>query len=235
MKRLHALITSAMVALAMLGACGATLSGQALQPNPLAVSQPELLRESRKVRIQVHDMEVPRSYILYDTATFSVVSHDRLRFHVELVHKWEEMVDLRGWKVHLEDDAGRAFEPERRELRQRKGTNNVWDQELRTASRDIFGDVQVVGGVPQLREDGWKNRLALVSLDMFKGKGDVTFVAPDLLTRDVKRLTLVLDRGGIQLRFTWNLFDPRDSIEADDGAAGEDVDVVGQLTNRELP
>jgi hypothetical protein len=57
-------------------------------------------------------------------------------------------------------------------------------------------------------------------VDLFKGYGDIAFHGRDLMTRGVRRLTLVMEREGVVYRFTWNLFDPRD--ESDFGYAFAD-------------
>jgi hypothetical protein len=180
------------------------LSAHTTQPNPLAMPSNEVLRESKHLHIGVKDMDIPRAFRMYQSAWFQVVSRDRLRFHVVLVHKWEEMTDVRGWDARLEDDAGHVYMPEAREKRSDKRTGQVWDYERRSATYNIFGDVTGT------RNDGYKQRVPLDKVDLFKGSGDVVFHAPDIFHESIKRLTLVLERGGIAYRFTWDLYDPRE-------------------------
>jgi hypothetical protein len=209
----------------LLLACStASLSARTLQPNPLAMPSNEVLRESKHLHIPVKDMDIPRAFRMYQSAWFSVVSRDRLRFHIVLVHKWEEFTDVRGWNAHLEDDAGHVYYPEAREIRTNQHTGQVWDQERRTAEYNIFGDV--IG----TRNDGYKQRVPLEKVDLFKGSGDVVFHAPDLFRENVKQLTLVLEREGLAYRFTWDLYDPRQ-----DGFQNEDADAPGGEPDEPIP
>jgi len=105
--------------------------------------------------------------------------------------------------AYLEDDEGHVFKPEAAEKRTDKHTGQVWDYERRTATYNIFGDVTGT------RNDGYKQRVALDKVDLFKGFGDVTFHSPDLFNQKIRRLTLVLERGDMSYRFTWDLYDPR--------------------------
>jgi hypothetical protein len=220
----------AVLLLSSLAGCTASLSGQTIQPNPLAMPPEETLRQSASVRIRVRDMEVPepthlnpnRGVVIYDTAYFTVVSPERLRFHVELVHKWEEMVDVRGWRATLEDDRGNVWRPDSAEKGRMKFTATTWDEDHPTAVRNILGTR--VG----TRRDAHLRREALENVDLFRGRGDLVFSAPGLFDRDVRRLTLVLERGGVRLRFTWHMFDPEDSRELDDGVEPETPAQVGQ-------
>src|SRR6187431_71321 len=104
--------------------CGRTFRGHATQPNPLA-KPTETLRHSEKITIVTGDMELStpdmpegaqrvavlrnNRYPLYNQASFTLVSRDRLRFHVQVDHKWQEWADLKTWTVFLEDDAGRRW------------------------------------------------------------------------------------------------------------------------------
>jgi hypothetical protein len=141
---------------------------------------------------------------MYQSAWFSVVSRDRLRFHVVLVHKWEEFADVSGWEARLEDDKGHVYKPEEQEKRTTKFTTKVWDYERRTARTNLFGDI--VGTY----NDGHRQRVALDKIDLFKGSGDVSFYSRDIFDPDVKRLTLTLTRGTLSYQFVWNLYDPGD-------------------------
>jgi hypothetical protein len=151
-------------------------------------------------------MDVPRTFKMYNTAWFSVVSKDRLRFHVVLVHKWEEMADPSAWNVRLEDDRGRIFYPVGKEKRSNKFTTAMWDTERRSLLYNSTGEV--VGS--------WHNiarQTPLDKVDMFKGQGDVVFYARDLLDPSIKRLTLIMERDGVEFRFTWHLYDPKDDVD----------------------
>jgi hypothetical protein len=218
--RLVAVCLAGSLGLFMGAACSTSaLTAHTMQPNPLTMPSNEVLRESKHLHIAVKDMDIPRAFRMYQSAWFQVVSRDRLRFHVVLVHKWEEMTDVRGWNAHLEDDSGHVYYPEAREKRTDKHTGQVWDYERRSAEYNLFGDV--IG----TRNDGYKQRVPLDKVDLFKGSGDVVFHAPDLFHEHVKRLTLVLERGGVAYRFTWDLYDPReDGYREEEGGDNANAD-----------
>jgi hypothetical protein len=137
------------------------------------------------------------------------------------VHKWEEFADVRNYEVRLEDDRGHVYYPETKEKGKNKFTAKVWDYERRSAITNQFGDV--VG----TRLDGHRQRVPLDKVDLFRGQGDVTFHADDIIDPRVKRLTLVVSRrDGVEYRFTWNLYDPREKhVPEDTGPAGRDEDL----------
>jgi hypothetical protein len=218
MRGFRILMLAAMtVAMSMLAVgCGRTFRGHTTQPNPLA-RPTETLRQSEKITIITGDMELdtpePPSatqrvalvknnrYPLYNQASFTIVSRDRLRFHVQVDHKWEEWADLKTWAVYLEDDAGRRWNPESTEHARTSIMTTMWDREQRTAVRNRFGDVVA------LQEDGWRNRQTLGSLSVFRGKADFVFYQRDLFHANVKKLRLVIQRPGEAFEFTWNFQD----------------------------
>ena len=169
--------------------CARTFTGHAVQPNPLAHPN-ETLRSSEKITIVRGDMEleVPdpalatqrasvvnnNRYPLLNQASFTIVSRDRLRFHVQIDHKWQEWADLNTWEVTLDDDAGHTWMPESVEHARTKIMTTMWDREQRTARRNRFGDIVA------LNDDGWKRRQTLGSLSVFRGKADFVFYQRDL-------------------------------------------------------
>jgi hypothetical protein len=48
---------------------------------------------------------------------FVFISRDRLRFHISLIHRWDRFADPSRWRVWIEDDLGRRFNPEGVNLR----------------------------------------------------------------------------------------------------------------------
>jgi hypothetical protein len=196
--------------------CHRTFRGHATQPNPLA-KPTETLRQSEKITIVTGDMELStpeppdatqrvalvknNRYPLYNQASFTIVSRDRLRFHVQVDHKWQEWADLRTWTVHLEDDSGRRWHPESVEHAKTKIMTTMWDREQRTAVRNRFGDVVAI------QDDGWRNRQTLGSLSVFRGKADFVFYQRDLFHANVRKLRLVVKRSGESFEFTWNFQD----------------------------
>jgi hypothetical protein len=194
------------------------------------VTPTETLRSSEKVTIVTGDMEleVPygaeqgreatiannHRYPLINQASFTVVSRDRLRFHVQVDHKWEEWADLTTWDVHLEDDAGHSWEPESVEHAHTKLMNQFWDREQRTsvcssAGRDPTGACITTIGV---LDDGWKHRQTLGTITVFRGNADFVFYQRDMMHADVRRLRLVVKRPSEAFVFVWKF---RDTVAAD--------------------
>jgi hypothetical protein len=204
------------VALLVLAGCSRTFKGEAVQPNPL-LRPNETLRVSEPITIVRGDMElnVPdpaqvtqrasvakhNRFPLYNQASFTIVSRDRIRFHVSIDHKWQEWADLRTWKVHLEDDTGRKWYPEAVEHARTKMMTTMWDREIQTARRNRFGDIL------SLNDDGWKNRQTLGSLSVFRGYADFVFYERDIFHANVRQLRLVVSRPGEAFQFTWRFQD----------------------------
>ena len=222
----------ALLAAVVTTGCSRTFRGNVVQPNPLLFPN-ETLRESEKVMIVTGDMElnlphavptkdggveVSRRYPLKNAASFTVVSRDRLRFHVQIEHKWKEWADLETWKVYLVDDQGRRYKPEAVERARAKHLATMWDYEQRSVVRNRFGDV--VG----VRRDGHLRRMPLGSLSVFRGNGDYVFYSRDIFTPDIKHLTLVLERTTTAFAFTWRFAEdngpPGLRASADDARSG---------------
>jgi hypothetical protein len=219
-----------LIALAMgwLG-CARTFRAEVVQPNPM-VTPTETLRSSEKVTIVTGDMELEipyaaeqgreatiannHRYPLVNQASFTVVSRDRLRFHVQIDHKWEDWADLTTWDVHLEDDAGHSWQPESVEHAHTKLMNQFWDREQRTsvcssAGRDPTGACITTIGV---LDDGWKHRQTLGTITVFRGNADFVFYQRDMMHADVRRLRLVVKRPSEAFVFVWKF---RDTVAAD--------------------
>ena len=220
-RRQWLVISLLAVAPVLLVGCKKTFRGSVAQPNPLA--EPiETLRQSENVTIVTGDMElrmpnrqgpgtggtmmVGRRYPLRNIANFTVVSRDRLRFHVQVEHKWEEWADLNGWEAYLVDDQGRRYYPETVEGGRPRHIATFWDYETRSVVRNAFRDIVAV------RQDGHRRRRALGSLSVFRSRGDLVFYGRDIFTPQVKRLTLVLERTSQAFSWTWKF--------AEDGPPG---------------
>jgi hypothetical protein len=210
-----------------LASCTRTFVGEAVQPNPL-VKPTETLRTSERISIITGDMDLdapdPASgtrdaspihnhhYPLHNEASFTMVSRDRLRFHVQIDHKWEEYADLNTWEVSLVDDKGRSWLPEAVEHAHTRIITTMWDREQRTAicrdpgplGKDAKGDCLTTIGFQQ---DGWRRRQALGSLSVFRGKADFVFYQRDLFTADIRWMKLVVKRSGEAFEFTWRFQD----------------------------
>jgi hypothetical protein len=206
--------------------CTRTFRAEAVQPNPMANST-ETLRTSEKITIVTGDMELeapdaPRDdkeasitsthrYPLLNQASFTIVSRDRLRFHVQIDHKWEDWADLKTWDVRLEDDEGHVWNPESVEHAHTRLITTMWDREQRTAicsaaGHDASGACITTIGV---QEDGWKHRQSLGSLSVFRGNADFVFYQRDMMHADVHKLRLVVKRVGQAFEFVWKF---RDSV-----------------------
>ena len=204
--------------------CTRTFRASAVQPNPLA-EPTETLRHSEKITIVTGDMELEKPddpeptqrativrnnrYPLYNQAQFTIVSRDRLRFHVQVDHKWQDWADLTTWNVRLEDDTGRHWEPESVEHARTKIMTTMWDREQRTAicssaGRDAAGNCFNTIG---FAEDGWRNRQTLGSLSVYRGKADFVFYQRDLFHEGVRQLRLIVSRPGESFEFTWKFED----------------------------
>jgi hypothetical protein len=197
-------------------ACSRTFETTVVQPNPL-ISPSETLRDSEKAVIITGDMdlEMPEQpgpskrvallrnhlYPLHNEASWTMVSRDRLRFHVQLEHKWEEWADVGSWEVYLVDDGGHRYQPESIEHARTKMLVQMWDREIRTARRNMYGDIVA------LNEDGWKNRQTLGSLAVFRGNADFVFYKRNIFTRDLRWVRLVVRRPGTAFEFQWNFED----------------------------
>jgi hypothetical protein len=192
----------ALVMLSSVG-CMHSFGAAVTQPNPLAHPS-DVLPVSARLHIDLGDMELPR-FTLRNSAYFVIVSRDRLRFHVTLVHKWAEMVDPANWRVTLEDDAGHVYEPSPEERPSDVAfKTRMWEEQTRSVVRDKFGDIVKIGDEVEQRP--------LVSADVFEGQGDYVFFATDLMRADVKRLTLKMKRGDTEYRFTWNFSEEPDEV-----------------------
>jgi len=205
-------------------ACSRTFHGAATQPNPLAEPL-DTLRASEKITIVTSDMELDEPdaasgytdasqvhnhhYPLRNAASFTIVSRDRLRFHVQIDHKWPDYADLSTWQVYLVDDQGHRWTPEAMEHARTKIMTSMWDREQRTSicdgrGRDGHGDCITTIG---FANDGWKHRQSLGSLSVYRGNADFVFYQRDIFSPAVKQLRLVVKRSGESFEFTWNFAD----------------------------
>ena len=149
-------------------------------------------------------------YPLLNQASFTMVSRDRLRFHVQIDHKWQEYADLNTWDVELDRRQGPHWIPEAIEHAQHRSIiTTMWDREQRTAvcdsrGRDGDGNCSTRSAI---EDDGWRRRQTLGSLSVFRGKADFVFYQRDLFTPNVRSLKLVVKRSGEAFEFTWRFQD----------------------------
>lgn len=210
------IVVASVIVVGLAAGCTRTFRGHAIQPNPLA-HPTETLRDSEEITIITGDMElnVPKEpnaaqrvsvmnmkrYPLKNVASFSVVSRDRLRFHLQLEHKWEEWANPSHWTVYLVDDQGNVWHPEATEHARTRHMVTMWDQEVRSVRRNLYGDIVAIN------EDGYKRRQPLGSLSVFRGRADFVFYDRDIFTPDVKSLKLVVKKSGTVFEFEWDFDD----------------------------
>jgi len=211
------------LALAVSG-CTRTWEKEAVQPNPV-LHPTETLRDSERITIVtgMMNLDVPeapdglgtaqyrrmRHFPLLNQASFTMVSRDRLRFHVQIDHTWDEYADLNTWEVKLEDDQGHTWAPEAVEHVRRKVLTKMWDWEQRTPicdarGADVNGDCYNTVG---FNDDGWKNRQTLGNLSVYRGKADFVFYQRDIMSPNVHWMKLTVRRSGQQFEFLWRFQD----------------------------
>lgn len=174
---------SAVFALALgpAAGCHKVWNASAVQPPPLLGASLEA-RTSLPATITVGDMEFPRWVRLDNRAYFVVVSRDRLRVHVSLRHKAEELSDPRRWRVTIVDSLGRRFQPEGIDRR----------------------DVRPITSMYQPGHASSVNYLPLFSVTFYRGEGDYTFHRAGLFRRDVRWMMLILARPGYEYHYRWD-------------------------------
>lgn len=162
---------SIVVALLCATACTRHFKAQVEQP-PLLLNAGVAMRTSMPLAIVVRDMESGR-YPIVNSAHYVIVSRDRLRFHVTLHHKWDEIADLKNWTAYVEDSHGKRHYPE-----------------------DLTASVE---RVTTWRINGARY---LMNILMYRGTADLSIYDHDLLAAG-NELTLVLTRPGIEFRYHW--------------------------------
>ncbi len=198
------------------GACHKTFSAKVSQPNPL-LRPLDTLRITEELVIVTGDMELshPRAsrvegkdsllsherYPLLNKASFTVVSRDRLRFHVQIEHKWKQYTDISTWKAKLYDDQGNSYAPTSIDTVKARHLVETWSFERRTTQRNGFGDII------QINDDGHKDRQPLGSLSVFRGRGDFVFYKRDIFGPEVRSMTLEITRSGVTFKYQWNFAD----------------------------
>lgn len=185
---------SLLVAALLLGGCArSALEAYALQPRPVRDGlNPDQLAQSTPLYIHQRDPDLPRDFQLRSSAQFTVVSLDRIRFHVGIARQDEEEADARGWKVRVEDESGHVYTPTREVVTLRRLALNwrLW---------------------PYSPGDSWCPSPPCVSrvipgYEAFEGRADYVLAVPGLLATHQK-LVLILERRGQQLRFAWTFGD----------------------------
>ena len=177
----------------------------------MATAQPPLIlgatleaRTSLPGTIFLGDMELPAMLRLANSVYFVAVSRDRLRFHVTLLHKWEEIADPSTWRAWIEDDQGRRSAPE---------------------GVDRRGLRPVTTMVEPSRSSSASTLQTLSAVTVYRGDGDYVFYRRDLLRKNLRWLMLVMVRPGYEYRYVWSFAEP-DGVDrlATTRAAGSRAD-----------
>lgn len=184
-----------MIAWILAAGCSTHLSTQVVQP-PLVFGAGVESRTSMPLTIVVRDMETGR-FPIQNRAYYVAVSRDRLRFHVTLHHKWDEMADLKYWSAYVEDANGKRHYPE-----------------------DVSAHVSRVTTV-YIR--GVQYRMNAL---MYRGTANLSIYAPDLFAAG-SRLTLVLSRPEIEYRYRWITREIDGESQIDLGAAVQQAAIAG--------
>jgi hypothetical protein len=179
----------ALSVLSGLSGCHKVWRAERVQPPPLLGVGLEA-RTSLPATITVGDMELPRHMRLENSANFVVVSKDRLRVHVVLRARGEDLSDPRRWRVTLIDSLGRRFAPagfDRREV----------------SPVTIMFERAYVRSGERLPVEAQLNMLPLNGVTFFRGLGDYTFHRADIYRKDLRWMMLVLARPGYEYRYVW--------------------------------
>lgn len=186
------------IVIASLLVVGCTRTWRAEVTQPALLLDPNLeLRTSLPAAIVLRDMEFG-SYPLTNSVYYVVVSRDRLRFHVTLHHKWDDVADLKNWSVYVEDAHGKRHYPEQL-----------------TGKVQLLSTWRIGNAVYQLRQP------------LYRGVADLEIYDRDLFDAS-GQLTLVLHHAGYEYRYHWISGEPdeseavavRDLRKRDDGRAG---------------
>lgn len=160
-------------------ACSKAWSADTMTP-PIVFGATLETRTSLPAVIEMGDMQLPHSMRLLNSVYFVAVSKDRLRFHVTLHHKWEDMSDPTRWRVWIEDDRGHVYPATACDRRVIRPVTRTYD--------------------PYASEP-------LLSFTVYKGDGDYVFYRPNLVRKNMRWLTLVMKRPGYEYRYRWSFVD----------------------------
>jgi hypothetical protein len=192
------------VQLGPIAACNKAWRADTMTP-PITFGANLDARTSLPAVIELHDMQLPHSIPLMNSVYFVAVSKDRLRFHVTLHHKWEDMSDPTRWRVWIEDDRGNVYPA------------NACDR-------------RVVKAVTKTYDPYWTG--PLLSFTVYKGDGDYVFYRRDLVRKNMRWLTLVMKRPGYEYRYRWSFVEDEQPLEAERPVRRRPCDSVEQRCPR---
>ena len=177
------------LAVLLLSGCGAqTREARATLPLPSSADD-AVGGKSQTLEIEARDYLLPEFCRLRSYGRYEVATADRLVFHVGLARADERDARTSGWQVRLETDGGSWAPSARSQARLNRVALN-----LRFAQR------------ANPSEEGKCIERLLPGYTAYLGQAEYAFEQPALAGS--QRLTLVLERDGVQLRFTWRAGDP---------------------------
>jgi hypothetical protein len=181
--------------LTLLAGCAHVREARAIHPNPaLALQSTEVLPVSARLDIfqrDVHlgDSDYYRDYQLRSSAQFTVVSKERLRFHVTVTRWDEDEAELSNWTAWMEDDTGKRYELTTREGGKMHRIAIGW-----RLYHAALGDTYCPQPPCMTK--------IIPGFDVYESEADLVFRYPNIL-KDRKGVTLVLHQTGLTYRFVW--------------------------------
>ncbi len=169
--------------------CSITREARAVQPFPVHTKDTSPI--SVQLFIHERDMHLPHDYQLRSSAQFTVVSRDRIRFHVGIARLEEDEADTAGWTAWLVDENGNKYAPE--------------DREVAKINRDLIGWelYPYTPGDPWCPKGPCKTRI-VPGYQFYQGVADYTFYVEGLFTAEREKLMLVLRRRDLEYHYTWH-------------------------------
>lgn len=188
--------------IALTTACSRTFKKSSIELNPIFfIANPNIIKESSTLKIGLGDYELP-GIKLVNHAKFIVVSRDRLKFKVDLVHKWRSYVKPCKWKSQVEIDSQKYhLECDRRHIGQ---ITWMWEEQRRKVlKRNRFGDPTEISAYE-------KHRMPLKSMVVFVGKATLSVYNKDIISKNTKTIKLTLEKDGTKFVFIWELKKPQE-------------------------
>ncbi|MDP2693005.1 MAG: hypothetical protein Q8O88_05190 [bacterium] len=186
--------------ISLFSACSTTFKTSRVQLNPLYfASNKDLVKESDSLKIIKGDQEL-RTYKTVSYGKFVIVSRDRLKFKVELTHKWKAYAEACDWKTTIKID-GKTYKP----ACDRRSVDTItwmWSEEnRRVVSRNIYGDPLEIEGFE-------RNPTTLQSITIFVGKASLDLYEKNIITKNTKHIELRMQKNLTIYLFVWDLKKP---------------------------
>jgi hypothetical protein len=191
---MNTLARAALLFATFVGGCTTTYQGRVRTRDPHELPKLETYRSGAGV-IGTGDVDVMTQDghrpPLLQGAWFEVVSDSEMRFHVSLAHKWQEMADLRDYRVSLTTNRGHHVSP-----------SDTWVNRSLVQQHEVTVGTLKPGptqqSTPILSEETFRR-------DLHGSDTVVVFRHPGLIARGVRSYTLTMEHRLRRLRFTWDL------------------------------